>query len=132
MVPAELFAEGDADGGSGLDDDGLGRVGEGFTHIVDVVDEGEGTHGAHLDALAAVDAGAVAEFLLEGGSHHRGEAAVDAAQGAHALELVAHGLAAAAVDALVHVAIDAEGGVFRIAGLLALEGNLADAHLGGE
>ena len=129
---AELFAEGDADGGSGLDDDLLGRVGEGLTHVVDVVDEGEGTHGADLDALAAVDAGAVAEFLLEGGSHHRGEAAVDAAEGADALELGAHGLAAAAVDALVHVAVDAEGGVFLIVALLAFEGDLADAHLGGE
>lgn len=129
---AELFAEGDADGGSGLDDDLLGRVGEGATDIIDVVDKGEGTHGAHLDALAAVDAGAVAEFLLEGGSDHRGEAAVDAAEGADALELGAHGLAAAAVDALVHVAVDAEGGVFLIVALLAFEGDLANAHLGGE
>lgn len=129
---AELFAEGDADGGSGLHDDLLGGVGEGATHVVDVVDEGEGTHGAHLDALAAVDARAVAELLLKGGSHHRGEAAVDAAQGAHALELVAHLLAAAAVDALVHVAVDAEGGVLLIVALLALEGDLADAHADGE
>ncbi len=129
---AELFAEGDADGGSGLDDDGLGGVGDGVEDVLDIVDEGEGADGADLDALAAVDTAAVAEGLLEGGGHDRGEAAVDTAQGAGGLELVAHGLAAAAVDALVHVAVDAEGAILGVGGLFAGEGDFADTHAGGE
>ena len=129
---AEFFTEGNADGGSSLDDDFLGRVGDGLHDFGDIVDEGECSDGAYLDALAAVDAAAVTEVLLESGSHNGLEATVDTTEGTGGHEFVTHGLAAAAHDAFVHVAINAEGAVFAIVGLFAFEGDFLDAETFGE
>ncbi len=128
----ELFAEGNADGGSGLDNDLLGRVGDGSHNLGDVVDKGEGSDGANLDALAAVHAAAVAKVLLESGSNDSLEATVDTAQGTGGHKLVAHRLAAAAHNALVHIAVHAEGAVLAVVRLLALEGDFLDAEAFGE
>ena len=125
---AKFLTKSHADSGSGLHDNLLGRIGNSLKHIADVVDEGESTHGAHLDALAAVDAAAVAEVLLESGSDDGLETTVDTAQGTDRHELVAHRLAAAAHDALVHIAVDAEGAVLTVGGGSALEGDFLDAE----
>ena len=129
---AELFTQSHADCGSGLDNDFLGRIGNGLEDIADVVDEGEGSNGAHLNALAAVDAAAVTKVLFEGGSNNSLEATVDTAQSTSSLEFVAHGLATTAHDAFVHVAIHAESAVLTISGGRTFEGNFLDAETFGE
>ena len=106
---AEFLAEGGADGGSGLHDDVLARIGQGRPNLRGVVLLMQGAHGAGRDALAAVDAGHVVELQAPGGLDGGLEAAHHRADDADLLHLLADGDAAAAQDALVVVADDGRG-----------------------
>ena len=125
---AEFLAEGDADGGRGLRDNDLVRVAEVVEETVRVVALGQGAGRAHRDALAAVGAVRLGEHAVEGRGDGGVEAAADGAEHAHRLDIVAHAFAAAAEDALVHVAGDGDGLLVLALGLLALVGHLADVE----
>ena len=126
---AEGFADGDADGRGGLEDDGLGLVVEGAPDVVLVVDLGESADGAGLDALAAEDALGVGELLEAGGSDDGVESAADAGEDADGLDVVAGVFAAAAHDALVEVAADGGAAFVQfVRGLFALVLEVMDAE----
>ena len=106
---AELFAQGCPHGWGGLHDDGLLRVVEVADEPVGVIDFGQRTHGAYGDALPAEGAFGIRQVLMEGGGDGGDKAPVDGCQRADGLHFVAHHFAAAAVDALAHVADDGGG-----------------------
>ena len=123
---AEGLAQAGADGGSGLHDDVLGRVVDGLDHVVDAGLLIQRAGGAHGDALAAGDAGGLAQAHLEGAGDVGGKAALVGADDADALGLFAGGDAAAAEDALGVVADHVDRGLVELRRvLLALEGGLA-------
>ena len=113
---AEILSEPDAHGGSGLYHYRLGGVGDGTEHVGDVGVLRECARGAYRHALSAVDAVGRLYGVVEGGAHHCRETAVDGREDAYRLDFVAGGLAAAAHDALVHVAHDGYGHVLLVFG----------------
>ncbi len=124
---AELLAEGHADSGSRLGDDDLVGVHQVVHQAVGVVTLGQGARRADGDALAAISAIRVLKHAVEGRSDGGVETAADSAEDTHGLDIVAHSLATAAEDALVHVARDGGGNLFLAGGLLATgERHLAD------
>ena len=130
---AEGLADGDTDGRSGLEDDGLGLVVEGAPDVVLVVDLGKSADGAGLDALAAEDALGVGELLEAGGSDDGVESAADAGEDADGLDVVAGVFAATAHDAFVKVAADGGAALVELVrGLLAAVLQVVDAELFGD
>ena len=89
-----------------LDDDVLGGVVDGAPDLVRGVGRVERTGRAAVDALAAVDAHDVAEGLVQVRRNPRLVAAADGFEHADFLDVDARAHAAAAQDALVHVADD--------------------------
>ena len=90
--------------GRGLDHNVLGRVVDGLPHLVGQVVGPQGAGGAAVDALPAVDADHVGQRLVHEGADLGLVAAVQGLQHAHLLQVDAGPHAAAAEDALVHVA----------------------------
>ena len=124
---AEFLAEGDADGRSGLRDDDLVGIAEVVEQTVGIVTLGQGAGRADRHALAAVGAVRILEHPVEGRGDGGVETAADGTQHTHRLNGVAHTLAAAAEDALVHVARDGGRHLFLAGRLFAtLERHLAD------
>ena len=105
-----------------------------FHDLFDLVLLGDRAHRADGRALAALHAGHGGQVVVEGRADDRLEAAVLREQRADVLRLGADAHAAAALDALAAVA--RAGPAWRLsirrAGLLAGEGDLADAQLGGQ
>jgi len=112
---AEAFAEGGADGGCGLDNDGEIGVVERGPHFVDLVTFGDGTDGADGGTLAALHAGDGVEPLPEGGADGGFKAAALREERGDPLDFGADGDAAAAGDALGAVADEAGGAVVLVA-----------------
>ncbi len=90
--------------GRGLDHDVLGRVVDGLPHFVGEVVGPQGAGRAAVDALSAVDADHVGQRLVHEGADLGLVAAVQGLQHAHLLQVDTSPHAAAAKDALVHVA----------------------------
>ena len=105
-LEAEALADAGARAGRGLDDHVLRRVVDGAPDLVGRVVGVERAGRAAVDALAAVDAHHVAERLVEEGRDPRLVAAADGLEHADFLQVDAGAHAAAAQDALVHVADD--------------------------
>ena len=103
---AEALADGRARAGRGLDDDVLGRVVDGRPDLVGRVVGPQRAGRAAVDALAAVDADHVGQRLVHEGRDLGLVAAADGLQHADLLQVDAGADAAAAEDALVHVADD--------------------------
>ena len=101
---AEGFADGHTGGRSGLDDDSLGGVGQELQNVLSLILLGEGAGGAGYDALAAGDAGGLAQRGLKRTGDVGAEPTLVGADDAHVLPFAADGGAAAAEHALVVVA----------------------------
>ena len=111
----ETLADPGPRAGRGLDHDVLGRVVDGLPHLVGQVVGPQGAGRAAVDALPAVDAHHVGQRLVAEGADLGLVAAVQGLQHAHLLQVDAGPHAAAAKDALVHVADHGvAGGVDRV------------------
>ena len=111
--------------GRGLDHDVLGRVVDGLPHVVGQVVGPQGAGRAAVDALPAVDAHHVGQRLVHEGADLGVVAAVQGLQHAHLLQVDAGPHAAAAKDALVHVA---DHGVARGVDRVPRLGHVAEAE----
>ena len=98
-------------GRSGLDDHVLVGVVQRFPHLVEGRVGVEGGGGAAVDALAAIDADDLGQRLVQEGGDLHLVRAVHGLEHAHFLHVDAGADAAAAADALVHVADDRVAGV---------------------
>ena len=101
---AEALADRRPRAGRGLDDDVLVRVVDGGPDLVGRVVRPQGAGRAAVDALPAVDADHVGQRLVQEGGDLGAVAAVEGLQHADLLQVDAGADAAAAEDALVHVA----------------------------
>ena len=129
-LQAEFLAKGHAYCRCGLCNHNLVRIAEVVQQPVSVVTFREGAGGAHSHALAAVCAVSILEHTVEGGCDCSFKATADGSQHAHRLDLVAHCLAAAAQDALVHIAGYGRGLLLLPHALLSLVGHPADIETG--
>ena len=103
-LEAELLGQADRHRRRVLDDDDLRGIGEGRAHLVDGAGLDQRAHRAHRHALAAVDAAADVEALVERRADPRLAAAPDEVDRPDRLHLLAHAHALAAQDALRRVA----------------------------
>ncbi len=130
---AESFAESDADGGSDLDDAGLGGITQSrpdLGRLVVLVNRADGAMGR---ALTALDAGRLGELNVGSGSHDGLFAAADELESPDVLHLLAHFSAAAALDALVGIENERRSrGIVIAVDHLLRERNVADAEIGGD
>ena len=130
---AEFLADGGAHGGSRRDDDDLFGIVDGGAHVVDLFALVQGARRADGDALAAGDAGRLAQVRIERTGDVRMESAAGRRNDGDLLHALAHRDAAAAEDALFVVAHEiAGGGILLVLGLFALEAVLVAAVLVGE
>ena len=126
-LEAEELAHGRSRRRRRLDDDVLVGIVDGRPDIVRLVLGVERPGGAAVDALAAVDAGGVEQGQLGEGLDRGRVAAPDRLEHADLLEVDAGAHAAAAADALVHVA---HHGVARQVGLGHRRVGMAEGELG--
>jgi len=127
---AELFAQGSTDGRSGLYDHELVGIIQRHDDIVDVLALMQSADRAVQNALAALHAVDVREAAVVDRTDDGLEAAVDVAENAQSLDLLAGIDAASAQHALRGVADNAPAhGIKRRLGVLAFKLVLADARL---
>ena len=126
---AEAFADAHADGGSGLHDHVLVGVVDGGPDAFLMVGLFQSANGADHGALTAESAVGIADRDILGGADQGLEAAVLSVQDADFLDLVADADAAAAEDALGHVAGEGFADVDVAEVLLAFVAAFGDAQL---
>ena len=107
----KLFAQGRAHAGGGLHNHVAGGVAQSLPHLAGVVALYQSAGGAHVDALAAADAGGIGQLALEGAGDMGVEAPLHHVDDPHALVLGAGGDAAAADDALGVILYQVKGAV---------------------
>lgn len=130
---AESFAESDADGGSDLNDAGLGRIAESLPNLGSLVVLVNRADGAVSGALTALDAGRLGELDVGCGSHNGLFAATDELESPYVLHLLADFSAATALNALIGIKDDRRRGVVDVAVIDFLrERDVADAEVGGD
>ena len=132
-LKTEFLADSHADGGSGLNDDGLGGIVDGSPDFFHIADTGDGTDGADVDALSAEGAVGFSQGDHAGSADLGGESAAVAGECADGLNFVADGLAAAAHDALGKVTHDGFAGVIHVEAVLGTaESDFLNTELGSE
>ena len=130
---AEAFAQGGAHAGRGLHHNMLGRVAQRSPHLGGVVFFRQRAGGTHGDALAAGNAGGIAQRRFKRAADVRGEAALVGADHTHGLVGLAGGHTAAAQDALVVVAHHMRRGIVDGVALAAAdEAHAVDAVVAAE